>query len=146
MNTLLNRLLARLLLLPIIVIGVGLLLKGYQQGGGGFSGGMVVALGILQQYVVFGHRQVQQALPLIGQTAQWLAAVGLGLMLVVSFAPLLAGRVPLTHVPEAGASPVHLGTLELHTSLLFELGIFLLVTGFAVTVLHLLGGWGDEDV
>ncbi|MGP0593730.1 hydrogen gas-evolving membrane-bound hydrogenase subunit E [Nitrospira sp. T9] len=144
MNTAFNENLARGLLLPITVVGIALLVKGYHETGGGFAGGMVVALGILLQYIVLGHQRIKQAVPQVGSWAYGLAAAGLGLMLAVSFAPLVTGHAPLSHVPGPGTVPFTLGSLEGHTSLLFELGIFLLVIGFTVLMLQHVMEWRER--
>ena len=52
----------------------------------------------------------------------------------VAAAPLFFGEAILTHYPRPGTEPVHLGTIELMTAVLFDFGIFLLVFGFAVGV------------
>jgi hypothetical protein len=44
----------------------------------------------------------------------------------------------LTHAPLPGTPVIHLGTLELLTAVVFDVGVFLLVAGFSVTALTLL--------
>jgi multisubunit Na+/H+ antiporter MnhB subunit len=44
----------------------------------------------------------------------------------------------LTHFPRPGEEVMYLGTLELHTAILFDLGVFCLVFGFIVTVMRAL--------
>jgi multisubunit Na+/H+ antiporter MnhB subunit len=133
-----TKLVARLLLLPILLIGIALLIKGYGHPGGGFSGGLVAALGIILQYAVFGHEEAEQQLPFTAGSAPMLTVAGLLMMLIVSFAPLVVGNAPLSHWPAPGAEVIRLGTLELHTALVFETGVFLVVLGFVVTALHTL--------
>jgi len=58
--------------------------------------------------------------------------VGLLVALGVATAPLFFGEAVLTHFPRPGTEPLHLGTLEVMTAVLFDAGIFLLVFGFAV--------------
>ena len=142
MSSPLTRLIARLLLVPILLFGIGILVKGYSQTGGGFSGGLVAALGVMLQYAVFGRETVEQRLPFTAYSAVGLAGAGLVLMLLVTFLPTLAGIAPLTHFPLAQAEVFHIGAIELHTALAFESGIFLVVFGFVVAVLHVIAG-GD---
>lgn len=137
-STVMTRLFARLLLLPILVISIALLIKGYGHPGGGFSGGLVAALGIMLQYTVFGRKEAEQHLPFRARSAPRLALVGLLATLIVSFAPLLVGNEPLSHWPAPMHDVIHLGKLELHTALLFETGVFLTVLGFVVSALHAL--------
>lgn len=145
MNTAFNEKLARALLLPITVVGTAMLVKGYHETGGGFAGGMVVALGILLQYIVLGHQQIKQAVPQVEWWANGLATAGLGLMLAVSFAPLVEGHPPLSHVPGPHTEPIKLGSLDVHSSLLFESGIFFLVIGFTVLMLQYLMEWRERS-
>jgi multisubunit Na+/H+ antiporter MnhB subunit len=135
--TVMTRLFARLLLLPILLIGIALLIKGYGHSGGGFSGGLVAALGIILQYAAFSREEAERQLPFSAVSAPRLALGGL-LMLMVSFAPLVAGHAPLSHWPAPGGEIIRLGTLELHTALVFESGVFLAVMGFVVTALYTL--------
>ena len=138
MSSPLTRLIARLLLVPILLFGIGILIKGYSQTGGGFSGGLIAALGVMLQYAVFGHETVEQRLPFTARSAVGLAGFGLALMLMVTFLPVLADIAPLTHVPLAEAEVIHIGAFELHTALAFESGIFLVVFGFVVAALHVI--------
>ena len=41
-----------------------------------------------------------------------------------------------------GAELLHFGVLEVHTAVLFETGVFLVVFGFVVAVIHMVAG-GD---
>jgi len=131
---------ARLLLTPILLCGIAMLIKGYGQTGGGFSGGLIAALGVMLQYAVFGYETVEKRLPINAHIALSVAVSGLLLMLVVTFLPLCFGVPPLSHWPPPGAEVVHFGVLELHTSLLFDCGIFLVVFGFVLAVMHVVVG------
>jgi hypothetical protein len=51
----------------------------------------------------------------------------------------------LTHVPTPNEAVISLGTLELHTAVLFDIGVFCLVFGFVVGVLDRVGR-AAEDV
>ncbi len=138
------RTVAKLLLLPALVVAVAILVKGYAQTGDGFSAGVVAALGILLQYLAFGHREVEE-LPLVGLAGKG-AFAGLLVVLLVAAIPLFAGEPVLTHYPPPGSEVVRLGTLELITAVLFDLGVFLLVFGFAVESIKLIAhAIADEE-
>ncbi len=66
-----------------------------------------------------------------------LAFAGLLASIGVAAAPLLFGDAVLTHYPPPGSKVVYLGTLELITAVLFDVGVFLLVFGFAVGTVSL---------
>ena len=121
---------ARALFAPSLVIAVAILVKGYSDVGDGFTAGIVAALAVLLQYVAIGYRRVEQALPV--RHALTVGLAGLLLTLVVTFAPVAWGDAPLTHYPGPGEHVIHIGTLELLTAVLFDVGVFLLVLGGAV--------------
>lgn len=129
-TTVLTQTVARLLLVPIFMIAVGILVKGYADVGDGFSAGVIAALGVVLQDVTFGHRVVDR-MPLV-RVAPAGAFLGLTIALLVAFVPLLRGEPIMTHAPGPGSEVIHLGTLELLTAVAFDVGVFLLVFGFAV--------------
>jgi multisubunit Na+/H+ antiporter MnhB subunit len=123
---------ARVLYLPTFLVAAALLVKGFVETGDGFSAGVVAALGVLLRYLAFGHERTRR-LPAVRHSLT-IAFCGLLLALGVAAAPLLFGDAPLTHYPPAGSEPVHLGTIELMTAVLFDVGVFVLVFGFTVGV------------
>ncbi|HSI97071.1 MAG TPA: MnhB domain-containing protein, partial [Gaiellaceae bacterium] len=125
---------ARLLLAPTFVIALAILVKGYGDVGDGFNAGVVAALGVLMQYLAFGYHEAERLLPV--RLASAGAIAGLLLALVVAFAPLVWGDPPLTHLPAPGADAVRLGTLELITAVVFDVGVFLLVFGAVVGIIR----------
>jgi multisubunit Na+/H+ antiporter MnhB subunit len=138
----LTRMVARLLLLPTLMISAALLVGGYVQPGDGFSAGVVAALALLLQYLAFGRECVERLLPV-----RWmgmLTFVGLLLALLVAAVPLFLGDEPLTHYPHPGGKVIYLGTLELITAVAFDVGIFLLVLGFAAGAVQLVAGASDH--
>jgi len=141
-TTVLTRMVARLLLVPVLMVAAAILIKGYVDVGDGFAAGVIAALGILLQYLAFGRAAVQQALPV--RHAAKLAVAGLLLSLVVAFVPVLAGKAPLQHAPAPGAEVVHRGSLELLTAVAFDVGVFALVLGMAVATIDLIAGTPNE--
>ena len=130
MTSLLTRVVAKLLLLPTLVAAFAILVKGYTQPGDGFSAGVVAGLGVVLQYLACGREEAER-LPGV-RHAGIVAFAGLLLALLVAFAPVLLGDPVLTHYPPPGAKVLHFGTLEVLTAVLFDVGVFLLVFGFAV--------------
>jgi multisubunit Na+/H+ antiporter MnhB subunit len=134
-GTIMTQAIARLLLLPILMTAAAVLVKGYADTGDGFAAAVIAAFGVLLQYVAFGYRVAGRV-----RLARWMplvSASGLLLALLVAFVPSLLGAAPLTHAPAPGEPAVHLGTLEMHTAVLFDVGVFLLVFGFAVGAIDL---------
>jgi multisubunit Na+/H+ antiporter MnhB subunit len=116
------------------MVAAATLVKGYVDVGDGFSAGVIAALGVLIEYLAFGRAQAEVFAP--PASVRRLALLGLLLALLVVFVPALAGKPLLNHFPAPGGRVIHLGRLELHTAVVFDVGIFLLVFGFAVTVIH----------
>jgi multisubunit Na+/H+ antiporter MnhB subunit len=141
-TTVLTRMVARLLLVPVLMVAAAILIKGYVDSGDGFAAGVIAALGILLQYLAFGRAAVRRALPV--RHAAKLAVAGLLLSLVVAFVPVLAGGAPLQHAPAPGAEVVRLGTLELLGAVAFDVGVFALVLGMAVATIDLIAGTPKE--
>jgi multisubunit Na+/H+ antiporter MnhB subunit len=127
---------SRLLLAPAFMVALATLVKGYVDAGDGFAAGVIAALAVGLQFVAFGADEVERTLPV--RFAPAVAAVGLVVALMVTFVPILRGDPLLTHLPRPGAAVVHLGTLELLTAVLFDVGVFLLVLGFGVETIRLL--------
>jgi multisubunit Na+/H+ antiporter MnhB subunit len=133
MTSVLTRLVARALLVPILIVAAAILVKGYTDVGDGFAAGVVAACGVLLQYLAFGRETVEASLPV--RRAPVIAVAGLTLALTVVGAPLLFGAPLLDHWPPAGDTPAHIGSLELITAVVFDIGIALLVVGAIATIM-----------
>ena len=133
MTSVLTRMVARALLAPTLVVAAAILVKGYAGVGDGFAAGIVAALGILLQFLAFGRDAVAGALPVA--RAPVVALCGLALAAAVFAAPLALGGAPLEHWPPPGEEPVHVGSLELISAVVFDVGVFLLVLGAAVSII-----------
>jgi len=123
--------LGRLLMPVAAVIAVFFLLRGHDAPGGGFVGGLVMATAFVVQYMVGGTQWVESRMRIHPQywiSAGLLAAGGAGV------AAWLWGREFLTSL-EADLHLPLLGTLHLSSTLLFDIGVFLLVVGSATLIL-----------
>jgi multisubunit Na+/H+ antiporter MnhB subunit len=123
------------LLGPAVMVAAAMIVKGYADVGDGFSAGVVVALAVALRYVTLGAERAELGLPLL-RHAPVLAASGLLLALVIGFFPVVVGDPPFTHWPPPGEPVVELGTLELTTAVAFDVGVFLLVAGVLVELIH----------
>lgn len=123
------------LLGPAIMFAAAIIVKGYTDVGDGFSAGVIVALAIALRYITLGTERAERSLPVL-RHAPSIAAAGLLIALAVGFLPVLAGDPPFTHRPAPGADVVKIGTLELISAVAFDVGVFLLVCGALVTVVH----------
>lgn len=123
------------LLGPALMFAAAIIVKGYGDVGDGFSAGVVVALAISLRYIVLGPDQAEHGLPIL-RRAPVVAVAGLLVALASGFFPLLLGEPPFTHQPGPGEHVVKIGTLELITAVAFDIGVFLLVTGVLVVLVH----------
>ena len=84
----------------------------------------------------FRSRWLRQGL--VPDLAALLSALGLAIALAVTFVPVLFGDPLMTHYPRAGEHARHIGSLELITPVPFDVGVFLLVLGFAIGAIDLI--------
>ncbi|HWC26322.1 MAG TPA: MnhB domain-containing protein [Solirubrobacteraceae bacterium] len=142
MTSVLTQMVARALLAPSLIVAAAILVKGYTDVGDGFAAGIVAALGVLLQFLAFGRDEVVATLPV--ERAPVVALSGLALAVAVFAAPLLAGAAPLEHWPPAGEEPVHVGSLELISAVVFDVGVFLLVLGSAVAIIAVIAALAED--
>jgi multisubunit Na+/H+ antiporter MnhB subunit len=140
--TIMTRAIARMLLLPIFMVATAILVKGYAEVGDGFGAGIIATLGILLQYTALGSDEARTLPPV--RVAPALGLTGLVIALLVAFVPVLRGDAIMTHSPPPGAAVIHLGTVEILTAVAFDIGVFLLVFGFAVGTIDLIAQTRDE--
>jgi len=116
---------------PIIVLSVYLFLRGHDLPGGGFAGGVVMAIGFLLQYLAANARWVEDQLTVL--PVRWIAS---GMLIAVATGagawlfgyPFLTAHARYVHVPWIGDVPAA-------TALLFDLGVFSLVVGATLLML-----------
>ncbi len=130
MTTVMTRSVARILLVPIFMVSIAVLIKGYTDIGDGFAAGVIASLGILLQGVAFGADEFER-LPLV-RFAPVGAVIGVFISALVAFVPVLFGEPIFRHWPHAGEHAAQFGTLEFITPVLFDVGVYLVVIGFCV--------------
>lgn len=131
----------RLLFHSLIVVSIYLLLVGHNAVGGGFAGGLVAGLALVARYLAGGRFELGAAAPFdAGRT------LGLGLALAAGAAavPLLFGMAPLTSSWfELDLGP--LGSLDVVSATVFDIGVYLVVVGLVLDVLRSLGAELDRQ-
>jgi multicomponent K+:H+ antiporter subunit A len=123
--------LVRLLLPMAALVSIYFLLRGHNAPGGGFVGGLVMAMAVIIQYMVSGTIWVERRLkthPQVWIALGLLGAALTGLSAWLASRPFLAAVAADVHLPL-------LGSLHLSTVLLFDLGVYLLVVGAAMLIL-----------
>jgi multicomponent K+:H+ antiporter subunit A len=121
----------RMLMAIAGLVSVYFLLRGHNAPGGGFVGGLVMATGIIIQYMTSGVLWVEPRLRV--HPHYWIA---LGL-LAAGVAGIIARFIAapfLTSVEWNIALPA-LGTLHVSTVLLFDIGVYMVVVGASVLML-----------
>jgi multicomponent K+:H+ antiporter subunit A len=120
------------LLLPVAgLISAYFLLRGHNAPGGGFVGGLVMATGFIVQYMVSGSVWIEARMRIHPQYA-----VAFGLLSAggAGSAAWLTSRDFLTSLEWHLAVPL-LGDIHLSSTLLFDLGVYLLVVGATTLIL-----------
>jgi multicomponent Na+:H+ antiporter subunit B len=129
MSSLILRTAARVLMPLLLLYGVFLLLRGHNDPGGGFVGGLVVAAAYSLHSFTFGVAATRRALIV---DPSRLIGVGLLLALGSGFFPVLLGQPFLTAQWLAPAFGVG-------SPMVFDLGVFCVVIGVVLTMTLTLG-------
>jgi multisubunit Na+/H+ antiporter MnhB subunit len=123
----------RLLMPLLLLFAVFLLLRGHNQPGGGFVGGLVVAASFVLYSIAFGVDAARRALLVRPST---LLGIGLLVALVSGLPGVALGQPFMTSV----WTTIALGSTELDvgTPLVFDIGVFLAVIGVVLTIVFTL--------
>lgn len=122
-------------LLPLMLLfSVFLLLRGHNEPGGGFTGGLVAAAAFALYALSNGVRAARQILQFDVHTL-----IGFGLLtaLVSGLVPWLSGQPFLTGVWGKLSTPWR-SIVELGTPMFFDIGVYLVVLGVALMILFTL--------
>ncbi|MEO8995846.1 MAG: hydrogen gas-evolving membrane-bound hydrogenase subunit E, partial [Nitrosospira sp.] len=120
------------LLLPVAgMVSVFFLLRGHNEPGGGFVGGLIMATAIILQYLVGGTAWAESRTRIRPQ--YWIGA-GLLCAAGAGISAWMAARPFLSALAWHGRLPV-IGELHLSTVLVFDLGVYFLVIGSTVLIL-----------
>jgi multicomponent Na+:H+ antiporter subunit B len=117
------------------IVSIYLLLRGHNFPGGGFIGGLMTGMSFILLGLVRGWPELQRELPL---PPLRIASFGVLLAIVSGCFPMLAGQPFLTqHNFHFSRVPL-LGELHIGTPLLFDIGVFFLVSGITVKLVIVL--------
>jgi multicomponent Na+:H+ antiporter subunit B len=121
----------RLVVPALVVFSIYLVLRGHNLPGGGFIGGLVLASALVMRVMVDPKREPK---------ADLISLAGIGLLVALGSAvmPLLTGRTFFTGLWGGEIWLPAVGKLKLGTPLLFDIGVFLVVTGVAAKMLLVL--------
>jgi multicomponent K+:H+ antiporter subunit A len=130
---------ARLVFPFIVLVAIFLLLRGHNEPGGGFIAGLVLAIGLILQYIANGRRWTDERLP--RDFSPWMAA-GLLIAGLTGIASALVGSPFLTSTYDYPVLPL-VGPVPLASAALFDLGVFFAVVGATMMMLAALGRLQD---
>jgi len=129
MRSLILRTSAWLMIPVLLLFSIFLLLRGHNEPGGGFVGGLVAASAVLLQMIASGPDEVRRLIPF---DVELLLPAGLLIALLSGLPALVSGQPFLTGVWVT--LPV-LGGLKLGTPVIFDVGVYLVVLGITVQII-----------
>lgn len=109
-------------------------LRGHNDPGGGFIGGLVAASGLVVHGMAFGPDSVRRALHFHPSAV---AASGL---LVAALAGVVSGPAGMPYLTGLWWFPAALDGVGLSTPMLFDIGVYLVVTGSLASIVLALEG------
>ncbi|KPP82680.1 MAG: multicomponent Na+:H+ antiporter subunit MnhB [Oceanicaulis sp. HLUCCA04] len=133
--------LARLFFVAMLIFSVFILLRGHDEPGGGFIGGLAAAAAYTVITLAFGADKAER----------WLIVHPVVLMGVGLFCAILSGLPPL--IGDFGGFLYHLWfddnigpiRLKVGTTLLFDLGVYFVVVGGVLAILFRMYETGTEE-
>ena len=139
MSTLIFRTISPYLSALMVLFSIFVLLRGHNEPGGGFIGGLIAASAFAIHGIAFGVRQVRKTLhfhPMAISGFGLFLAVLAGLVSVIAGVPFLTG---LWTSPTIGGL-----TVDLSTPMLFDIGVYLVVVGSITSIALALEGREDD--
>ncbi|MBM7704649.1 Na(+)/H(+) antiporter subunit B [Metabacillus iocasae] len=119
----------------IAIFAVYLFFAGHYTPGGGFVGGLMASAALVLLLLSFDIKTVQEVIPVNFRT---IIAIGLLIAVVPGLFSFFFGVPFLTHTFGYFNLPI-IGKTALATVTLFEVGVFLVVVGFTMTVIQTIG-------
>lgn len=132
----------RMLFHTLLVVSIYLLLAGHNAPGGGFAAGMTTGLALVVRYLAGGRYELNEAAPV---DAGRLIGLGLAIAALAAVLPMAFGGIVLQSAILETVLPV-VGEVKLVTSVLFDIGVYLVVVGLVLDLLRALGAQIDRDI
>ncbi|KIT16480.1 Na+/H+ antiporter subunit B [Jannaschia aquimarina] len=133
-TSLIVRAATRVLVGLLLVFSIYMLLRGHNEPGGGFIGGLIGATGFILYAIAHGCRAAREALRVEPQT---IAMVGLGIALFAGLVPMMIGDALFEgmwlFLAADPADPNDKG-IPLSNILVFDVGVYLVVLGSVLTL------------
>lgn len=113
-------------------LAIWFLLKGHNNPGGGFIAGLLVSSSFILNMLANGETAVKKSMKYNPVT---LTSAGVLIALLTSLLPVFMGKTFMQGMWLPTYELPILGALHLGTPLLFDLGVFLAVIGFVISVI-----------
>ncbi|MFP3323892.1 Na(+)/H(+) antiporter subunit B [Planococcus sp. SIMBA_160] len=119
----------------ILMFAVHIFFAGHYTPGGGFVGGLLTASAIVLLMLAFDLPTVKKIVPI---NYVVLTAVGLLIAIATASASILFDVPFFTHAYDYFDLPLF-GKTSLHSAMLFDLGVYLVVVGVTMTIIQTIG-------
>ncbi|MTD31807.1 Na(+)/H(+) antiporter subunit B [Planomicrobium sp. YIM 101495] len=119
----------------ILVFAIHIFFAGHYTPGGGFVGGLLTASAVVLLMLAFDIRTVKSILPINYVT---MTAIGLILALGTAAASIVFDVPFFTHAYDYFTLPLF-GETSLHSAMLFDAGVYLVVVGVTITIIQTIG-------
>ncbi|MEN8701467.1 Na(+)/H(+) antiporter subunit B [Bacillus infantis] len=134
-NDIILQTVTKVTLFIIILFSIHLFFAGHYYPGGGFVGGLMTSGAIVLLLLAFDMKTVANILPI---DYKYMIATGLLFAVGTGAGALLFNAPFLTHAFKDVYLPL-LGKTSLHTAVLFDTGVFLVVVGVTMTIIQTIG-------
>jgi len=128
-NSLILRTASRYLMMVLVLFSVFILLRGHNEPGGGFIGGLLTTGGLVIYGLAYGPRATRR---LVGIDPRTLIGIGLLFAVTAALAGPFVGKPVLTGLWAPNPVP---GIGKVSTVLLFDVGVHLTVLGAVFLIL-----------
>lgn len=120
----------------IFLFSIHIFFVGHYTPGGGFVGGLLTSSALILLLLAFDLKTVQKTLPF---NFTIVTAVGLVLALGTASASIFFNVPFFTHAFDDFTLPLF-GETSLHTAMIFDAGVYLVVVGVTITIIQTIGG------
>ncbi|WP_114570864.1 Na(+)/H(+) antiporter subunit B [Exiguobacterium flavidum] len=119
----------------IFLFAVHLFFAGHYTPGGGFVGGLMTSAALVLVLLAFDLKTLRTILPF---DYKWITTLGLLISVLTASGALLFNVPFFTHAYDYFDLPLF-GKTSLHTAMLFDLGVYLVVVGVTMTIIQTIG-------
>lgn len=133
-NNIILIVLSKPLCFMILILAIYLFYAGHNLPGGGFIAGLTVACALVLMYITLGKGFIKS----LKLELRYILALGLACSVGCGLGGMFLGKPFLTHTFGHVTIPL-VGELELATAMIFDFGVFLVVTGTVMSIILTIG-------